>query len=216
MDNTFSIVGRCPCTGALGVAIATARMAVGSRAPFARAHVGAVSTQAWIDVMLGYNSLQIMEKGKSAQVALEQILAADEGRELRQLIIIDAHGNKAAFTGKDTEPFTGHTVGENCVVAGNFLKDKNILNAMVAAFDGEDGCLGERLMLALESGQAAGGDKRGKMSAAIIVVKDSIHPYINLRVDYSNDPVQDLREIFNRYMVFLQGVDASKKSQRLW
>ncbi|MGI6574764.1 MAG: DUF1028 domain-containing protein [bacterium] len=216
MDNTFSIVGRCPHTGALGVAIATARIAVGSRAPHARAHVAAISTQAWIDVMLAYKSLQIIEKGQSAQVALEQVLAEDEGKELRQLIIIDAHGNKAAFTGKGTEPFAGHIVGENCVVAGNFLKDKSTLNAMAAAFDGEKGCLGDRLMLALESGQAAGGDKRGKMSAAIIVVKDSIHPYINLRVDYGADPVKELREIYNRYLEFLQGAGASQKSQRLW
>jgi uncharacterized Ntn-hydrolase superfamily protein len=214
MDNTFSIVGRCPETGALGVAIATARIAVGSRAPHAQAQVAALSTQAWTNVSLAYESLRLIKEGKGAQAALDEVLAADQGRELRQLIIIDAQGNQAAFTGKETEPVTGHLLGENCVAAGNFLKDRETINALVNTFESQKGFLGDRLMSALEAGQAAGGDKRGKMSAAIIVVKDSVHPLINLRIEYSSEPVRELRMVYDKYQEFIKDADSTAKSQR--
>jgi len=198
-DSTFSIVALDPDTGHLGVAVSTARLAVGNRVPYVKAKVGAVATQANTNPMLAYEALLLLEMGKSAQEALDAVLGSDPGREERQLTVIDARGNKAAFTGTKPDNYKGHILGKNCVVAGNILVGPETLAAMVETFDKTQGSLGDKIMAAMEAGQKAGGDKRGKISAAILVATDSLHPYVNLRVDDSADPVGDLRKLYDAY-----------------
>ena len=198
-DHTFSIVALDPDTGHLGVAVSTARLAVGNRVPFVKAKVGAVATQANTNPTLAYEALLLLEIGKTAQEALDGALGSDAGREERQLTVIDAKGNKAAFTGTKPDDYKGHIIGKNCVVAGNILTGPETLTAMVETFDKTQGTLGDRIMAAMEAGQKAGGDKRGRISAVILVATDTLHPYINLRVDNSTDPVAELRKLYDAY-----------------
>lgn len=203
-DNTFSIVARDSQTGALGAAVSTARMAVGNRVPFVEYGVGAVATQANTNMALAYDALRLLREGLDAKTALDSVLASDSDREERQVTIIDSKGNQAAFTGSKTQEYTGDVIGTNCVAAGNMLVGAQTLQAMVQAFEAAEGFLGDRLMAALEAGEKAGGDKRGKVSAAIIVETTGHEPYaysknINLRIDQSDRPVAELRKLYDAY-----------------
>jgi uncharacterized Ntn-hydrolase superfamily protein len=197
--TSFSIVAHCPQTGELGVAVSTAVPAVGAINPFARARVGAIATQAVSKPYLGIDGLNLLAQGLSAAQALDRLLRADADREKRQLSIVDARGNAAAFTGKKAHPWRGHRVGHGYVVGGNLLVGEETVLAMAAAFEEAQGALGERLLVALEAGRAAGGDRRGKVSAALRVVKDEEYPYLDLRVDEHATPVAELRRIFEIY-----------------
>jgi len=189
------MVARCPRTLALGVCVSTALPAVGSRVPHAEAGVGAVATQAYTDVSYGVEGLKLLKKGFSPREALETMLENDPYRELRQVIIIDGHGRTAAFTGKETVEWKGHLIGEDYVAAGNMLVGGEVIEAMAQAFESSlEGDLAERLMNALEAGQGAGGDRRGKVSAALLVV--GIRPTLDLRVDRHCEPVVELRRMF--------------------
>jgi uncharacterized Ntn-hydrolase superfamily protein len=196
---TFSIAARCPRTGDLGVAVSTAILAVGAINPFARARVGAISAQAWSNPYLGIDGLNLLAQGLSAAAASEQLLQADADREKRQLCIVDAHGGAVAFTGKEVEPWKGHLMGRGYTVAGNFLVSGATIEAMVGAFEEAGGPLADRLLAALEAGQRAGGDKRGRVSAALLVVRDEEYPHIDLRVDEHVDPVAELRRVYDIY-----------------
>ena len=203
-DNTFSIVARDPETGALAAAVATARFAVGNRVPFVEYHVGAVTTQADTNVMLAKEALNLLRAGSSAAEAMETVLKNDPQRDDRQISVLDARGGQAAFTGTNPDDYKGHLFGENCIVAGNILVGPQTLAAMVEAFDTTAGSLGDRVMAAMEAGQKAGGDRRGKISAAMVVAYVPPSPYaysknIDLRVDSSKDPVADLRILYNNY-----------------
>lgn len=197
--TTFSIAAYCKQTGELGIAVSTAIPAVGAINPFAKAHVGAIATQAWSNPYIGIDGLNLLEQGLSPAEVLEQLLRVDADREKRQLSIVDAQGNVAAFTGKEVEPISGHYEGKAYVVAGNFLVNQETIRTMAEAFEETLGPLGERLLVALEAGQAIGGDHRGKVSAALLIVKDEEYPYIDLRVDEHQQPVAELRRIFNVY-----------------
>jgi len=196
---TFSIVAHCPQTGDLGVAVSTAIPAVGAINPFARSGVGAIATQAWSNPYLGIDGLSLLAQGLSAAEVLEQLLKADTDKERRQLSIVDAHGGVAAFTGNEVQPWKGHREGKGYVVAGNLLISGETIQAMAGTFEMAQGPLGERLLVALEAGQATGGDRRGKVSAALLVVRDEEYPYIDLRVDEHTEPVMELRRIFDIY-----------------
>lgn len=196
---TFSIVARCPQTGDLGVAVSTAIPAVGAINPFARARVGAIATQAWSNPYLGIDGLGLLAQGLSAAEVLEHLLKVDADKERRQLSIVDACGGVAAFTGDEAQPWRGHRTGEGYVTAGNLLISGETIQAMAEAFEAARGPLGERLLLALEAGQAIGGDRRGKVSAALLVVRDEEYPYVDLRVDEHAEPVAELRRIFDIY-----------------
>jgi uncharacterized Ntn-hydrolase superfamily protein len=148
---------------------------------------------------LGIDGLNLLAQGLSAAEVLDRLLRADADRENRQLSIVDARGNVAAFTGHEAQPWKGHREGQGYVVAGNLLVSEGTILAMAEAFEGAQGVLGERLLVALEAGQAAGGDRRGKVSAALLVVRDQEHPYIDLRVDEHAEPVAELRRIFDIY-----------------
>lgn len=148
-----------------------------------------------------------MKIGFSPQTALEAMLKEDENREKRQVTIIDKNGRTAAFTGKKTVNWKGHFVGKNYVVAGNLLVGSKILEAMADTFENSKGELAERLMKALEAGQKAGGDKRGKVSAALLVVggkQIETRPFLDLRVDEHKDPVKELRRIYEAYKKWSQ------------
>jgi uncharacterized Ntn-hydrolase superfamily protein len=202
-NATFSLVARCSRTEEVGVSVATAIPAVGSVVPYAEAGVGAIATQAMTNVIYGTRGLELLRSGLSPQEALDRILREDPERESRQVIMIDARGRTAAFTGKGNLDWKGHLIGESYVVAGNMLVSAQVIQAMAEAFETSGGELEERLLNALEAGQEAGGDKRGKRSAALLVMKrpqyKGIRPFIDLRVDYHEDPVKELRRIFEAY-----------------
>jgi uncharacterized Ntn-hydrolase superfamily protein len=195
--TTFSIVARCSHTGQLGVAVSTKVPAVGSLCPFVRARVGAVATQAWVNPYLGPRILDALAAGASAQSALRDAVGAEVDRELRQIGVVDARGESAAFTGADTDPWTGHHTGSGFAVQGNMLVGEETLAAMMQSFgDSAEQPLSERLVRALEAGQAAGGDRRGRQSAALVVFGDEDYPLAELRVDEHRDPVAELRRVF--------------------
>ena len=192
-------MARCPETLALGVCVSTAAPAVGSRVPHVEARVGAIATQADTNVLYGINGLKLMKIGFSPQAALETMLREDSDRESRQVIIIDKEGRSAALTGRDTVDWKGHLIGKDYVVAGNMLVGNSVIGAMAQAFESSEGVLSERLMKALEAGQKAGGDKRGKTSAALLVAQKEhveTRPSLDLRVDEHRDPVRELRRVF--------------------
>ncbi len=190
---TFSIVARCSRTGALGVAVSTAVPAVGAMCVYLRSGVGAVSTQSWVNPYLALNALDALEQGADAEQALAQVLKADPAADLRQLGIVDSHGRSAASTGAQCTGWAGQRTGASYSIQGNMLTGAATLDAMQAAFDASATfALEERLMRALEAGQAAGGDKRGRQSAAIKVVRDEAYACVDLRVDEHGDPVAEL------------------------
>jgi len=197
---TFSIVALDPKTKALGISVSTAIPAVGSAVPHVEAGVGAVATQAQTNVLYGIEGLKLLKTGLSPQAALETMLQGDIDREKRQVIIIDAQGRTAAFTGRENVEWKGHIIGKDCVVAGNMLAGSRVIKAMVETFEATKGKLAERLLKALEAGQEAGGDKRGLMSAALLVAGEQwiseTRPILDLRVDAHQDPVKELRRIY--------------------
>jgi uncharacterized Ntn-hydrolase superfamily protein len=203
-DNTFSLVARDPVTGAVGGAVSTARLAVGNRVLSVEFGVGAVASQANTNPMLARKALDLMRHSATAQEALDAALYADDKREERQASVISATGSKAAFTGNGPENFKGHIIGKDVVVAGNILVGRETLEAILATFESTPGPLADRIMTALEAGQKAGGDRRGKVSAAILVLNEapgtnSYARNIDLRVDSSTNPVGDLRTLFDAY-----------------
>lgn len=198
--GTFSMVARCPETGALGVCVSTAAPAVGGRVPHAEAGVGAIATQASTNVLYGVEGLELLGKGFAPGEALNMMLRQDPDRETRQVIMIDVRGRTAAFTGEETYEWRGHLVGDGYVAAGNMLVGGGVLRAMARAFEGSGGWLAERLMLALEAGEGAGGDRRGRVSAALLVVggrRLEAGTRLDLRVDRHRDPVGELRRLLS-------------------
>ena len=166
-------------------------------ASFGKAGVGAVSTQSFVNPYLGIDALTLLTAGKSAKEALETVLAADPGRETRQLAVVDQAGNGAGFTGSACIPWFGHVVGDGYVVAANMMVDEKTTAAMVQAFEASLAePLPERLLLALEAGNATGGDFRGRQSASLLVYKTEEYPYLSLRVDEHPQPVPELRRIY--------------------
>lgn len=197
---TFSIVALDPKAKALGVAVSTAVPAVGSVVPHVEEDVGAIATQAQTNILYGVEGLKLLKTGLSPQNALETILSKDKEREKRQVIIIDAQGRTAVFTGAETVDWKGHLIGENHAVAGNMLVGSRVIETMHETFMAKSGSLAERLLRALEAGQQAGGDKRGRMSAALLIAdrlwKSETRPLVDLRVDVHPDPVKELRKVY--------------------
>jgi uncharacterized Ntn-hydrolase superfamily protein len=199
--HTFSIVARDPATGELGVAVQSHWFSVGPIVPWVEAGVGAVATQSFVDPSYGKNGLELMRAGKSAPDALKELLEKDEGREVRQVAMIDAQGRVDAWTGKNDIQAAGHMIGKNFSVQANLMLNDKVWPAMARAFENTKGDLADRMLAALDAAQAAGGDIRGRQSAAMIVVtgkptgqvwKDRI---FDLRVDDSPQPLLELRRL---------------------
>jgi uncharacterized Ntn-hydrolase superfamily protein len=208
---TFSITAKCSTTGDLGIAISTAVPAVGRRCPFVKYGVGAIATQSFTNVRLGETGLRLLELGLTPEHAIE-ILLEEEGRELRQAAAVNAQGRVFAYTGSKCVGWAGHVVGEGFAVAGNMLVGPQVVREMKRAFESSSGELSERLLLALEAGQAAGGDRRGRQSAALLVGSKEDRLYHNLRVDDHPDPVAELRRVHG---VAVRRTEGRRRSSRL-
>jgi uncharacterized Ntn-hydrolase superfamily protein len=199
--HTFSIVARDPETGEIGVAVQSHWFSVGSVVPWAEAGVGAVATQSFVDASYGKLGLDLMRIGRSAPDALKALLAGDDARDVRQVAMIDAQGRVDAWTGSKDIPSAGHIVGKNYSVQANLMSNDKIWPAMSRAFETTKGDLAERMLAALDAAQAAGGDIRGRQSAALIVVsgKPTGKPWadrvFDLRVDDSPEPLKELRRL---------------------
>jgi len=206
---TFSIVAWDAASGMCGVAVLTKFFGVGSLAPFARAGVGALSTQAFVNPLYGRAGLDLLERDVEPAGVVRQLTAADDGRAHRQLHLVDRRGRTAAFTGAETVEWAGHRTFEGFSVAGNMLTGERVIAAMAEAYQSAAAAdFPERLMRALEAGEAAGGDKRGRQSAALLVASTEEYPYLDLRVDDHADPMAELRRIFEEakkeYLPFKQ------------
>ncbi len=199
--HTYSIVARDAATGELGVAVQSHWFSVGSHVPWAEAGVGAVATQSFTDPTYGKLGLDLMRAGRSAPDALKGLLAADEGRDVRQVAMIDAAGRVKAHTGAKCIVAAGHHIGKDYSVQANLMRNDKVWPAMAKAFEGAKGNLAERMLAALEAAEAVGGDIRGKQSAALIVVsgKPTGRPWqdrvYDLRVDDSPAPLPELRRL---------------------
>jgi uncharacterized Ntn-hydrolase superfamily protein len=206
--NTFSICALDPETGETGCAVTTRLPEVGRLCPFAKAGVGAVATQSYVVVRYGPDGLALLEKGMSPDEVIEELLKDDRDRERRQLGIIDAKGRTATFTGTGCIPYAGHRAGKNYTVQGNLLVGKETIDATADAFEATEGAgmeLADRLIAALEAGQAAGGDKRkgNKQSAAVVVTDprrkhmDGSNTSVNMHVAEHAEPVGELRRQYD-------------------
>lgn len=205
---TFSIVAYDPKTEELGVAVQSKFISVGSVVPWAKAGVGAIATQSVINTTYGPDGLKLLAEGKSVEETIKILTDQDDGRDFRQVGMIDTSGNGAAYTGKSCYDWAGHRVGKNCVVQGNILVDEAVIDQMIDAFEQTEGHLAERLLTALDAGQAAGGDRRGKQAAALYVVKEKggylqkNDRMIDLRVDEHPDPIKELTRIYKLHQLY--------------
>jgi len=199
---TFSIAAFDPKTGELGVAVQSKFLAVGAVVPWAKAGVGAVATQARANTTYGPEGLRRLSAGDEPAKVLAKLLAADKGRDHRQVGLVDARGRTATHTGKKCLPWAGGKTGRNYCVQGNILAGPRVVDAMARGFEGAAGDLGERMLAALAAGQKAGGDRRGRQSAAILVVRKGAgyggfnDRYRDLRVDDHPEPIRELLRIY--------------------
>lgn len=193
--GTFSIAARDPDAGEMGVAVSTALVGVGALCPFVSENA-AVATQSFVKVSHGANAVAMADRGVSVPTACEALLDDDAHASYRQLHGIDREGRRFTFSGDDCVDWYGEREGENHTVAGNMLDNGDVIEAISRKFVSSSGGLADRLMDALEAGQEAGGDKRGKISAALLVHSPDPKLYHNLRVDSSDNPIDDLREAF--------------------
>jgi uncharacterized Ntn-hydrolase superfamily protein len=206
--HTFSIAAYDSSGQAWGVAVASKFLAVGSVVPWARAGAGAVATQSFAKVPFGPDGLALMESGKSAREALDTLIAGDPLRAQRQVGLVDARGGSAAHTGGECYAWAGHRTGEGFACQGNILVGAETVDALADTFLATSGSLEERLMAALLAADSAGGDRRGKQSAAILVVKAGAgyggdnDRYLDLRVDDHREPVRELRRILDMHSLF--------------
>ena len=214
---TFSIVARDPKTGEIGIAVQSKFLAVGSAVPFARAGAGAIATQALANLEFGPVALDLLQKGYSAKKVCESLKARDPNIEDRQFGIVDHRGGSATFTGKNCFDYAGGYTEENIAAQGNILVSKETVEAMVHAFKKTSGTLAFRLVSALDAGQNAGGDRRGRQSAALLVVKKNgsyggyNDRYIDLRVDDDPQPIRKLKRLLKLHELYFNKTTAEEQ-----
>jgi uncharacterized Ntn-hydrolase superfamily protein len=208
LAHTFSIVARDPSTGEMGVAVQSHWFSVGSVVSWAEAGVGAIATQSLVNVSFGPKGLELLKSGMTAKQVLDNLIASDTGRDYRQLAIVDAKGNVAAYTGKKCIPDAGHIMGDNFSVQANLMANDKIWPAMDKAFRESEGPLAERMIEALSAAQEAGGDIRGRQSAAILVVRGKStgkvweDRLIDLRVEDDPDPIVELQRLLKVHRAY--------------
>ncbi len=228
---TYSILGRDPATGELGVAVQSHWFAVGSIVPWARSGVGAVATQALSEVSYGPRALALLAEGASPGDVLGRLVAEDPGAPSRQVAVVDSSGAVAVHTGERCVRFAGHELGDGFGAQANMMASDRVWPAMADAFTSAAGPLAERLLAALDAGEAAGGDVRGRQSAALLVVPpagDSWTTAVSLRVDDNAEPLRELRRLLvlhEAYSLALEGErlgeegrhrDAAERAVRSW
>ena len=200
--STYSIVAVDLEAEQWGVAVQSKFLSVGSVVPWAEPHVGAVATQAYANPRYGPNGLELLREGLSAQEVVDRLTSEDEGRDHRQLGVVDAKGNAATYTGKECMDWAGGRTGEGYAAQGNILVSAETVDAMAESFEGSSGALAVRLIDALAAAQAAGGDSRGQQSSALLVVQrdggyarmsDTV---VELRVEDHERPIEELRRIY--------------------
>jgi uncharacterized Ntn-hydrolase superfamily protein len=212
---TWSILARDPATGALGAAVATRFFAVGALAIHVEGGVAALATQALINPMYAVHGMPRLRAGEAPDLVVEALLAGDAGRAHRQIHVLDAAGRIAAHTGGDCVNWCGSVRGIDVSVAGNMLAGPDVVAATLAAFETAGGSMADRLLAALEAGEAAGGDKRGKQSAALKICTRDPYPDLDIRTDDHPDPLAELRRLvavsqerFAAFRRFLPGADS--------
>jgi uncharacterized Ntn-hydrolase superfamily protein len=212
---TWSILARDPVTGALGAAVATRFFAVGALAIHVEGGVAALATQALINPMYAVHGMPRLRAGEAPDSVIEALLAGDAGRAHRQIHVLDAAGRIAAHTGGDCVDWCGSVRGIDVSVAGNMLAGPDVVAATLTAFETAGGSMAERLLTALEAGEAAGGDKRGKQSAALKICTRDPYPDLDIRTDDHPDPLAELRRLvavsrerFAAFRRFLPGADS--------
>lgn len=202
---TFSIVAVDRETGEIGVAVQSRIVGVGAIVPWAKAGVGAIATQAFANVRYGPVGLAILELGSTPDQAIEMLTRGDPSKANRQIGIVDATGAAATFTGEECQDWAGGLTGDGYAVQGNILAGEAVIAGMAEAFEKTDGVLAERLLSALEAGQAAGGDKRGKQSAALLIVHENWgyarlnDRFRDIRVDEHETPIVELRRVYEKH-----------------
>jgi len=193
---TWSIIARDSATGQIGIAVATRFFAVGARVPHIAPGIGGVATQALVNPYYGIDGLKLLRKGKSPREIVEALIAGDSGRESRQLHIMDAKGRIAAHTGSDCVDWCGHLDGENFSIAGNMLAGASVLDNTAKAYAANQNLpFARRLIAAMRAGERAGGDKRGKQSAALLIHEHEEWSALDLRVDDHSDPLAELERL---------------------
>jgi uncharacterized Ntn-hydrolase superfamily protein len=197
---TYSILGRCARTGQFGAAVTTSSIAVGSRVPHVAPGIGGVLTQHRTDPRLGPRGLELLRSGCSAEETMAALVASTPHHKWRQLAVLDAQGRSAHFHGAAVKPALNAVHVPDCVVLGNILANDRIPAAMAAAFlDSADQPLAERLVRAMEAGEAAGGEGKPVISAALVVMEKEIFPLVDLRVDLAPDAITALRTLWDAY-----------------
>lgn len=210
---TFSIAAADMQAREWGVAVQSKFLAAGSLVPWVKAEVGAIATQAWANVGFGPAGLEKLARGLPAAEVVRELISADEGGEDRQIGVVDREGRAAAFTGERCFAWAGHVVGEGFCCQGNILTGPETVEAMARAFHEAGGPLAERLVAALAAGDGAGGDRRGKQSAGILVAKEKggyggyTDRYVDLRVDDHPEPVAELRRLLDLFRLYFSRTD---------
>jgi len=208
LAHTYSIVARDPNNGDMGVAVQSHWFSVGTVVTWGEAGVGVVATQAFANVSFGPRALHLLQQGMGAKQAVDVLISSDEAREMRQLAIVDAHGEVATHTGKKCIPAAGHIIRVDHSVQANLMINDKVWPAMDRAFGSSEGSLAERMMRALEAGDAAGGDIRGRQSAALLVVRGmpTGNPWedrlVDLRVDDNKEPLIELRRLLDVHRAY--------------
>lgn len=196
-EMTWSIVARDPANGHLGVAVASRFFAVGAVVPHLRGRVGAVATQAFVNPTYGPDGLRMLAAGQAPDAIIRTLTARDDGRAQRQFHLIGMTGQPAVFTGKACVDWAGHMIGDDVSVAGNMLEGPAVVAETMRAFEAAaDRPLAERLLIAMQAGEAAGGDKRGRQSAALVVYRDQDYAWLDIRADDDGDPLAELRRLY--------------------
>jgi uncharacterized Ntn-hydrolase superfamily protein len=217
---TFSIVAIDRDTGEIGVAVQSRIVGVGAIVPWAKAGVGAVATQAFANVRYGPVGLAILELGSTPEQAIEMMTRADPEKASRQLGIVDATGAVATFTGEACQEWAGGLTGDGYAVQGNILAGESVVTAMAKAFEDTKGVLAERLIAALEAGQSEGGDKRGRQSAALLVVREGWgygglnDRFRDIRVDEHPEPIAELRRVYEKHRALFPRPDRAPISEK--
>jgi uncharacterized Ntn-hydrolase superfamily protein len=204
---TYSIVASDLAAGQWGVAVQSKFLAVGSVVPWAEPSAGAVATQSYANPRYGPDGLALLRQGLSAQEVVDELTGADDGRSHRQLGVVDANGGAATFTGEDCQDWAGGRTGDGYAAQGNILVSAATVDALAETFEASSGLLAERLLKSLAAGQAAGGDRRGQQSAALLVVeKDGGYAglsdtLVDLRVDDHDRPIEELRRLYEAHQL---------------